>query len=165
MADKVEYTAEFVVPEDFGVPGAISIMNGHPEEFYLETISLEGGKAYFPCYSWVHSKLESSEKRVFFSNEAYLPDQTPEGLKALRDKERMSIRGDGRGQKKKHERVYDYAVYNDLGNPDKQKSLMRPSVGGSAELPYPRRVRTGRASTKTGKSMQNEITGKNSVHT
>jgi lipoxygenase len=99
----------------------------------------------------VHSRLDSPEKRIFFSNDAYLPGHTPDGLSDLRAHELASIRGDGRGLKKKHERVYDYAVYNDLGNPDKHESLSRPPIGGSPDqLPYPRRMRTGRAPTKRG---------------
>lgn len=152
VADKVEYMAEFMVSDDFGLPGAITILNGHPHEFYLETIALEGwngGKVYFPCYSWVHSKVDSPEKRVFFSNKVYLPEETPEGLKDLRENEMLSMMGDGRGLRKKHERVYDYAAYNDLGHPDKNKDLARPQFGSSNERPYPRRLRTGRAGQKT----------------
>lgn len=61
----------------------------------------------------------------------------------------MSIRGNGKGERKLHERIYDYDVYNDLGNPDKSEDLARPLVGGK-EKPYPRRCRTGRGPTKTG---------------
>ncbi|KAH7423168.1 hypothetical protein KP509_12G042400 [Ceratopteris richardii] len=61
----------------------------------------------------------------------------------------LSIMGDGQGLRKKHERIYDYAVYNDLGNPDKKKELARPIFGGTNEHAYPRRVRTGRRSQKT----------------
>ncbi|MCO5606633.1 hypothetical protein L7F22_060821 [Adiantum nelumboides] len=152
VADKVEYTADFMVPDDFGLPGAITILNGHPHEFYLETIALDswnGDKLYFPCYSWVHSKIDSPEKRFFFSNQVYLPDETPDGLKDLREKEMSFMMGDGRGLRKRHERIYDYAVYNDLGHPDKHKDFARPQFGGTRERAYPRRVRTGRTSQKT----------------
>lgn len=61
----------------------------------------------------------------------------------------MSIRGNGKGERKAHDRIFDYDVYNDLGNPDKDEELVRP-VGGGEERPYPRRCRTGRPPTKSG---------------
>ena len=79
----------------------------------------------------------------------YLPWETPEGLKDLRDQELNTLRGSGRGQRKTWDRIYDYAVYNDLGDPDKTFDLNRPILGGK-ELPYPRRVRTGRSPCKSG---------------
>ncbi|GKG43867.1 linoleate 13S-lipoxygenase 3-1, chloroplastic-like protein, partial [Tanacetum coccineum] len=51
----------------------------------------------------------------------YLPDQTPAGIKLLREKELRDLRGDGTGVRKLSDRIYDYDVYNDLGNPDKGK--------------------------------------------
>lgn len=61
----------------------------------------------------------------------------------------LSIRGNGKGERKPHERIYDYAPYNDLGKPDKGEELARP-VLGSKEWPYPRRCRTGRPPSKSG---------------
>lgn len=60
------------------------------------------------------------------------------------------MRGDGVGERKTFERIYDYDTYNDLGDPDNDPDLARPVLGGSKDLPYPRRCRTGRPSTKTG---------------
>lgn len=78
-----------------------------------------------------------------------MPSQTPSGLDELRKSELVSIRGDGQGERKQFERIYDYAAYNDLGNPDKDIELLRPVLGGTGR-PYPRRCRTGRPPTKSG---------------
>nr|GEW79144.1 linoleate 13S-lipoxygenase 2-1, chloroplastic-like [Tanacetum cinerariifolium] len=82
--------------------------------------------------------------------ESYLPSQTPSGLKALREKDLASLRGEDipDGPRKKHDRVYDYDVYNDLGDPDKMPGFARP-VLGTKDLPYPRRCKTGRDRTKS----------------
>lgn len=84
-----------------------------------------------------------------FLGQPYLPSETPAGLKAMREEELRYLRGDGKGERKLSDRIYDYDVYNDLGNPDKGIDFARPSLGGSI-IPYPRRCRTGRAPTYTG---------------
>lgn len=78
-----------------------------------------------------------------------MPSETPAGLRALREEELRNLRGDGKGVRKLSDRIYDYDVYNDLGNPDRGIDLVRPTLGGS-KIPYPRRCRTGRVSTDTG---------------
>lgn len=80
----------------------------------------------------------------------YLPSETPPGLRELRDKELKDLRGDGAGVRKMSDRIYDYATYNDLGNPDRAKEFIRPILGGD-KIPYPRRCRTGRPPTDTSK--------------
>lgn len=82
--------------------------------------------------------------------QVYLPHETPAGLRELREQELVDLRGDGTGVRKEADRIYDYDVYNDLGDSDQHVSLKRPVLGGSEELPYPRRIRTGRPHSKTG---------------
>lgn len=88
--------------------------------------------------------------------QVYLPHKTPVGLRELRNQELINIRGDGSGERKEADRIYDYDVYNDLGDSDLHESLRRPVIGGNQEHPYPRRMRTGRNPSQTGKhSIQN----------
>ncbi|KAM5579577.1 linoleate 13S-lipoxygenase 3-1, chloroplastic [Rosa sericea] len=158
-AERVNYTAEFEVDSNFGVPGAITVTNKHQTEFFLETITIEGfacGPLHFPCNSWMQAKKDHPEKRIVFCNKPYLPNQTPEGLKELRQKELKNLRGDGNGVRKLSDRIYDYALYNDLGNPDKGIDLTRPTLGGK-KIPYPRRCRTGRLPTDTDMLIESRV--------
>ncbi|CAE5963891.1 unnamed protein product [Arabidopsis arenosa] len=150
-AERVHYTAEFTVDSAFGSPGAIMVTNKHQKEFFLESITIEGfacGPVHFPCNSWVQSQKDHPSKRIFFTNQPYLPSETPSGLKTLREKELENLRGNGKGERKLSDRIYDFDVYNDIGNPDISRELARPTFGGP-KFPYPRRCRTGRPSTDT----------------
>ncbi|KAI3421632.1 uncharacterized protein J3R85_011982 [Psidium guajava] len=118
---------------------------------HLKDIVLDGfvaGPVSITCNSWVHSKFDNPQKRVFFTNKCYLPTETPSGLRRLREEELVILRGNGQGERKSFERIYDYDVYNDLGNPDSSADQKRPVLGGK-EFPYPRRCRTGRPRCKT----------------
>lgn len=70
----VKYEADFVVPEDFGEVGAILVVNEHLNEMFLDSIVLYGFPGSPPegitmtCSSWVHSKHDNPEKRIFFTN-------------------------------------------------------------------------------------------------
>ena len=88
----------------------------------------------------------------FLVVQSYLPTQTPSGLKEIREKELATLRGNGQGERKSYERIYDYDVYNDLGEPDTSPDDARPVLGGSKQYPYPRRCRTGRPMCKKGKN-------------
>ncbi|PON83576.1 Lipoxygenase [Trema orientale] len=158
-AERVNYTAEFMVDSNFGVPGAITVTNKHQKEFFLEAITIEGfacGPVHFPCNSWVQSTKDHPGKRIFFSNKPYLPSETPPGLEALREKELKYLRGDGHGVRKLSDRIYDFDVYNDLGNPDKGIDYARPKLGGK-QIPYPRRCRTGRVPTDTDMQAESRV--------
>ncbi|KAL2608575.1 hypothetical protein R1flu_027148 [Riccia fluitans] len=147
IAGEETYDVTFQVPKDFGEIGAFVIKNHHPNEFYLHSLTLGpvNGVTYeFPCDSWVYNDIFYGDvyDRVFFTNKTYLPGQTPSGLKLLRERELIELRGTGRGLRHPWDRIYDYDIYNDLGHPDLHET--RPPLGGSKEFPYPRRCRTGR---------------------
>ncbi|XP_061361393.1 linoleate 13S-lipoxygenase 2-1, chloroplastic-like [Gastrolobium bilobum] len=150
-SEEVKYEAEIEVPDSFGEIGAILVENEHHKEMFIRNVVLEGfltGPVTFSCNSWVHSKFDNPVKRVFFSNKSCLPSSTSEGLKRLREEELELLRGNGQGERKSFERIYDYDVYNDLGEPDNDVDLKRPVIGGD-QHPYPRRCRTGRPRCKT----------------
>ncbi|CAH1452673.1 unnamed protein product [Lactuca virosa] len=136
------YKCDFDVPEDFGEIGAILVENEYSKKMFFKKIVLNNNIT-FTCESWVASKDDNPEKRIFFTDKSYLPSETPEGLKSLREKDMESLRGNGQGERKSSDRIYDYDVYDDLGAPDLSLSLARPVLGGN-DHPYPRRCRTGR---------------------
>ncbi|GMJ14160.1 lipoxygenase 3, Arabidopsis thaliana lipoxygenase 3 [Hibiscus trionum] len=147
-ADKfITYNVQFLVDTNFGAPGAILVTNRNEKELFLKNVTIEDS-LHFDCESWVQPENLQSEKRIFFSNKAFLPSETPEGLKELRKKELSELRGNGVGVRVSSDRTYDYDVYNDLGDPDKGTKSARPVLGGERR-PYPRRCRTGRPSTKS----------------
>ncbi len=158
ISEDVTYPVTLLVPKDFGTPGAFIVRNKHMNEFFLKSLSLtlpdnsSGNKTqvFFPCNSWVYNEKKYQGNRIFFSNQAFLTDQTPPGLVQLRETEMMNLRGDGLGERQVWDRIYDYAIYNDLGDPTKPEDK-RPNLGGSKELPYPRRCRTGRPVYDVGK--------------
>ncbi|KAI7979597.1 hypothetical protein LOK49_Contig296G00012 [Camellia lanceoleosa] len=155
----IEYAANFKVPHDFGCPGAIYITNFHSKEFHLMEIVVHGfneGPVFFPADTWIHSRKDNPQSRIIFKNQAYLPSQTPPGIKDLRHEDLRCIRGNGKGERKLHDRIYDFATYNDLGKPDKSEDLARPVLSGE-NWPYPRRCRTGRPPTKKDPNSESRI--------
>ncbi|XP_074311569.1 putative linoleate 9S-lipoxygenase 5 [Silene latifolia] len=155
------FGVKFEWSEDFGIPGAITVKNEHNSQFYLKTITLDDipghGTVNFICNSWVYPSDRYTTDRVFFSNKAYLPHETPAPLSKYREEELEILRGNGEGELKEWDRVYDYAYYNDLGDPDKGEKYVRPVLGGSSEYPYPRRARTGRPPTKTDPNTESRL--------
>ncbi|XP_042491469.1 probable linoleate 9S-lipoxygenase 5 [Macadamia integrifolia] len=161
IAGASTYNVTFEWEEALGVPGAFIIKNMHHSEFYLNTVTLEDvpgkGCVHFVCNSWVYPAHRYNYDRVFFANPTYLPSETPEPLRKYREEELVNLRGDVTGELKEWDRVYDYAFYNDLGDPDKGIEYARPVLGGSTEYPYPRRGRTGRKPTNTDPNTESRL--------
>ncbi|KAF3336256.1 putative linoleate 9S-lipoxygenase 4 [Carex littledalei] len=152
VAGESKYKIHFEWDESQGIPGAVIVKNNHDSEFLLKTLTLEGvpgkGKLHFVCNSWIYPQSHYTYHRIFFTNETYLPSKMPLPLVPYRQQELINLRGDDvKRPLKESDRIYGYAVYNDLGDPDKDKDHARPVLGGS-EHPYPRRGRTSRHSTK-----------------
>ncbi|KAH7433815.1 hypothetical protein KP509_07G087700 [Ceratopteris richardii] len=146
------FPLNFSVAEDFGTPGAILLDSEVEREFFLESIVLQPpGSEYeilFPTKTWINQSKLYQGPRILFTDQTYLPCDTPKGLEKLRKEELANLRGNGTGERKSGERIYDYALYDNLGNPDLSADLARPVLGGSKSLPYPRRCRTGGKHTK-----------------
>ncbi|OWM77455.1 hypothetical protein CDL15_Pgr016852 [Punica granatum] len=151
----INHDVEFAVESNFGIPGALLVTNKGDKELFLENINIEG-IADFVCNSWVRPDKVNNEKRIFFCNKVYLPNETPEGLKELREEELRQLRGDGEGVRLMSDRIYDYDVYNDIGDPDKGLDLVRPTLGGE-ENPHPRRCRTGRPAANTDERAESRV--------
>nr|BAH57745.1 lipoxygenase [Actinidia arguta] len=160
-ADDASFNVSFEWDEAMGIPGAFIIKNHHHYEVYLKTVTLEDvprhGQVHFVCNSWVYPAHRYKYDRIFFTNKTYLPGQTPEPLRDYREQELVNLRGNGSGELKKWDRVYDYAYYNNLGMPNKGKEYERPVLGGSKDYPYPRRGRTGRKPTKSDPNTESRL--------
>ncbi|XP_068647811.1 probable linoleate 9S-lipoxygenase 5 [Aristolochia californica] len=161
VATESSFKVTFEWDESLGMPGAIIVKNHHRSQFLLKTITLEDvpgkGCLHFVCNSWVFPTSYYEYDRVFFVNETYLPSQTPDPLRKYREEELVHLRGDGTGQLQEWDRIYDYAYYNDLGDPDKGPDYGRPVLGGSPQFPYPRRGRTGRKPTRTDPNTESRL--------
>ncbi|GAA0165707.1 oxygenase [Lithospermum erythrorhizon] len=165
VAGESTFDITFDYDEELGFPGAFSIQNSHHSEFFLKTLTLDDvpghGPVHFECDSWVYNSHKYKTDRIFFSNQAYLPSETPEPLRLHREEELVKLRGEEEGSNpgelQEWDRIYDYAYYNDLGDPDKSSDLARPVLGGSKEYPYPRRGRTGRPPTDSDPNSEGRI--------
>ncbi|MCI13794.1 lipoxygenase, partial [Trifolium medium] len=67
----------------------------------------------------------------------YLPSETPSPLVYYREEELKTLRGNGTGERKEWKRIYDYDVYSDLGDPDKESYLGSSNSWGIKHLALP----------------------------
>lgn len=162
IAGESTFSVTFDWDEDIGTPGAFIIKNNHHSEFYLKSFTLENvpsqGVIHFICNSWVYPAHKYEKDRIFFSNRTYILSETPKPLLEYRKEELESLRGIRNNQQlQEWDRVYDYANYNDLGDPDKGPQYARPILGGSSQYPYPRRGRTSRPPTKSDANSESRL--------
>ncbi|MBA0736311.1 hypothetical protein Gogos_009874 [Gossypium gossypioides] len=149
----IKFELKFEVTRDFGIPGAFVVENRDKKhEFFLKSVTLhyikhpdlEQQKFHFYCGSWVYPITKTGFKRIFFSDQLYLPKETPKGLVELRKKELQKLQAPRlKGEWNPWDRIYDYDVYNNLRDPEKGRSYDRPVLGDSTKFPYPRRLKTG----------------------
>lgn len=156
-AKSMIYKIKIHVDSNFGTPRAFVIQNQHKKKFFLQSASIETSNnriIYFDCNSWIYPIKKTKSDRLFFSNRCCLPSHTPRALVELRKEELDRLRGNGIGERKEWDRIYDYDFYNDLGDPEKGPEHLRPVLGGSRLFPYPRRGRTGRKHSTSGPSSE-----------
>lgn len=69
-AQDLKFNIKFVVPKNFGVPGAIIVRNQHPYEFLLVSFCLDlpdKTVAHYVTNSWVYN-TSGTDGRIFFHN-------------------------------------------------------------------------------------------------
>ncbi|EFJ46751.1 hypothetical protein VOLCADRAFT_105417 [Volvox carteri f. nagariensis] len=140
-----------LLPKNIKSPGAVLIRkepveNGDSARDYITSFELicATSKHTFPVSSWICS---DHGERVFFSGTAYLLKDTPAGMKSERDIDLEALRGTygSRDDKRKEtDRIYWYQTYNDLST----GALIRPNLGHTKDLPYPRRIATNRGNVE-----------------
>lgn len=69
----ITYEATFSVPVKFGEIGAVAVRNEHHKEMFLKDIVLtidgdDSAPLLFDCKSWLHSKSDYRQDRVFFTS-------------------------------------------------------------------------------------------------
>ncbi|KAK4269148.1 hypothetical protein QN277_022340 [Acacia crassicarpa] len=161
-----DFTLDWFVEK--GIPEAFVLLLLDFEIFLVSLTvhpipNLTSEPLHFICNSWVDTFNNTQLTRVFFINKAYLPSQTPGLVGLYRKGELEGLRGelsevqDADGVRKEWDRIYEYATYNDLGDVDANPDLARPTLGGSTQYPYPRRLRTGRAPSKIDPSTESRL--------
>uniref|UniRef100_A0A3Q7HB02 Lipoxygenase domain-containing protein n=1 Tax=Solanum lycopersicum TaxID=4081 RepID=A0A3Q7HB02_SOLLC len=89
---------------------------------------------------YIHTPMQFMTEHYFYMMQAWLPSETPVKLHWYRKEELLNLRGNGIGKLEEWDRIYDHAYYNDLGEPKKGSTYVRPILGGSTKYPYPRNI-------------------------
>ena len=66
------YKCNFDIPEDFGEIGAVLVENEYSKKMFFKTIVLSNNVT-FTCESWVASKFDNPDKRIFFTDKVSFP--------------------------------------------------------------------------------------------
>ncbi|KAL4571032.1 hypothetical protein LXL04_017782 [Taraxacum kok-saghyz] len=61
------YKCNFDIPEDLGEIGAVLVKNEYNKKMFFKTIVLSNNVT-FTCESWVASKFDNPDKRIFFTD-------------------------------------------------------------------------------------------------
>jgi len=83
-------------------------------------------------------------KNLLFPQQTLSSKSDAESIIELRKEELDILRGNGMGERKQWDKIYDYDSYNDLGDPEKGPKHLRPVLSGLRLFPYPRKGRIGR---------------------
>ncbi|GLC42164.1 hypothetical protein PLESTB_000637500 [Pleodorina starrii] len=152
-----EREGAIALPAAIKDPGAVLVRkmpdeSGAAAQDYISSFQLVSASAVHtvPVESWVSS---DHGWRVFFCGEAFLPKNTPPALRDERRSELTVLQGTPQTrleERKGADRIYWYQVYNDLSSGQTGK-LVRPTLGGTKELPYPRRLATNRGNEPDGR--------------
>eukprot|EP00245_Coleochaete_scutata_P002442 TRINITY_DN1320_c0_g5_i1.p1 TRINITY_DN1320_c0_g5~~TRINITY_DN1320_c0_g5_i1.p1 ORF type:complete len:954 (-),score=179.98 TRINITY_DN1320_c0_g5_i1:764-3625(-) len=173
------YTGKIQIPASIGTPQVAVFWHtggkDNPESFLISRLVLtppdDAGQQ--PITFAVNSNIHHKQgPRVFFDDKPRLPAQTSKFLEKFRAFELSELRGKKElSNPTDWDRVYQYDVYNDLGNPTEAKTS-RPVLGGfvyegdvfdkngnpntpkagkgeGRKIGFPRRLRTGRGFYKT----------------
>ncbi|TYG56426.1 hypothetical protein ES288_D08G063200v1 [Gossypium darwinii] len=137
----IKFKLKFEVTRDFGIPRAFLVENRDKKhEFFLKSVTLhyikhpdilKKRKFHFYCDSWVYSNTKIGFKQ--FSSQIKL-----------------------KGEWNPWDRIYDYDVYNNLGDPENGRLYNRLVLGGSTKFPYPRHLKTGHLNCQHDHSRESE---------
>ncbi|GLI71453.1 hypothetical protein VaNZ11_016671 [Volvox africanus] len=146
------------LPAAMKEPGAVLVRkqvenNRGASQDYIETITLVSTVSVHTvnANSWVSS---DHNWRVFFSGFAYLPKDTPPTLADERRDELRAMQGTPETrveERKETDRIYWFQTYNDLSSGKVDNKLVRPVLGNSKKLPYPRRLASNRGNEPDGR--------------